>query len=223
MSGLRRPLPANRFNGLPRAVALACRRWDILPSQRVFVVSVLEQAMAVWDRTSRRSGCGPLSLYRQTARLRVSTSRYGIGQREGSNRTPLGLHRIARKIGEGWPVGAVWKHRRHRGWTWQGLPEAPIAHRILWLEGLEPGLNRGSDRDSFQRYIYLHGVGNERTLGRPASHGCIHLAANDLIPLCTQTAEGALVWISVGPLARPGPEVPLPAGHTPRSFGQGLL
>lgn len=113
-----------------------------------------------------------------------------------SNRTPLGLHAVARKVGGGYPIGTVFRGRRAVGFTWQGQPHATIVHRILWLEGLEPGFNRGGQVDSFQRYIYLHGFGDEATLGRPASHGCIHLAAHDLIPLFDRVPVGTLVWIS---------------------------
>jgi lipoprotein-anchoring transpeptidase ErfK/SrfK len=108
----------------------------------------------------------------------------------------LGLHRVAVKVGGGWPIGTVFRDRRAVGFTWRGRPAAPIAHRLLWLEGLEPGLNRGGAVDSFARYIYIHGVGDETTLGRPASHGCIHLAARDLLPLYERLPVGALVWIS---------------------------
>lgn len=127
----------------------------------------------------------------------ISTSRFGIGSQRDSHHTPLGLHRIARKVGAGWPQGAVWRSRRFVGWTWQGHPRAAIAHRILWLEGLEPGLNRGGSVDTFARYIYLHGLGYEPSLGRPASHGCIHLAAKDILPLHDQLPLGTLIWIAV--------------------------
>jgi len=73
---------------------------------------------------------------------------------------------------------------------------APITNRIFWLEGLEPGFNRGGDVDTFARYIYIHGTGNETTLGRPDSHGCVHLAGVDLIPLYDKLPEGTLVWIA---------------------------
>ena len=116
----------------------------------------------------------------------------------GSNCTPLGLHRVAVKAGGGWPIGTVFRDRRAVGLTWRGRPQAPIAHRILWLEGLEPGFNRGGVVDSFARCIYIHGVGDETGLGRPASHGCIHLAASDLLPLYERLPVGALVWISAG-------------------------
>lgn len=129
-------------------------------------------------------------------RFRMSSSRFGIGSKASSNRTPLGLHRIAEKIGGGYPQGAVFEGRVFTGWTWQGKPAAAIAHRILWLEGLEPGRNRGPGVDTHARYVYIHGVGDEMTLGRPASRGCLHLAATDLIPLYDRIPSGTLVWIA---------------------------
>jgi len=123
-------------------------------------------------------------------------SRFGIGQANGSNCTPLGLHRVARKLGGGQPIGTVFKARRPIGLTWAGMADAGIVHRILWLEGLEPGLNRGGEVDSFRRCIYIHGFGDETTLGRPMSLGCVHLAAADLMPLFELVPEGTLVWIS---------------------------
>jgi hypothetical protein len=106
------------------------------------------------------------------------------------------LHRIAEKIGGGWPIGVVFKARQPIGYTWQGRPDAAIVHRILWLDGLEPGFNRGGSVDSHARYIYIHGFGDESTLGRPASHGCVHLAADDLMPLYDLLPVGTLVWIA---------------------------
>ena len=97
-------------------------------------------------------------------------------------------------FGGGWPGGAVFKSRELKGYTWNGLPEAPITHRIFWLEGLEPGLNRGEGVDTFARYIYIHGTGKEPTIGKPASHGCIHVAAKDLLPLYDVLPEKTLVW-----------------------------
>ncbi len=128
--------------------------------------------------------------------FRISTSRYGTGQAAHSNRTPLGLHRIAVKIGAGQPVGTVFEGRRPVGLTWQGRAKAAIAHRILWLEGLEEGFNRGDGVDSFRRYIYIHGLGDEPSLGRPASRGCMHMAAADLMPLFDRLPVGTLVWIT---------------------------
>ncbi len=102
---------------------------------------------------------------------------------------------MRRKVGAGWPVGTVFRAREVVGFTWAGLPDATIAHRILWLEGLDSGFNRGGEVDTFSRYIYVHGLADEPTLGRPASHGCVHLAASDLMPLFDRIPTGSLVWI----------------------------
>ncbi|HNQ90730.1 MAG TPA: L,D-transpeptidase [Verrucomicrobiota bacterium] len=130
-----------------------------------------------------------------TREFLASTSRHGVGQVRDSNRTPLGLHRIAVKAGGGWPPGVVLVNRKPIGFTWQGRPAAAIAHRVLWLEGLEPGLNRGGNVDTYDRFIYIHGVGDETTLGRPCSRGCVHLAAADLILWYDRLPCGTLVWI----------------------------
>lgn len=36
-----------------------------------------------------------------------STSRFGLGNAEGSEKTPVGLHRIAEKYGDGEPLGMI--------------------------------------------------------------------------------------------------------------------
>lgn len=206
-----------------RALRLACRRLDIRPTPFLLLVSIPHQLLVIWQqRPNPPLGPHPWS-HRPVARCLISTSRFGIGNRQHSNRTPLGLHRLATPIGAGWPVGAVWKHRRFRGWTWQGQPDAPIAHRILRLQGLDPTLNHGPGIDSFDRCIYIHGVGDETSLGRPASRGCIHLATNDLIAWFDRLPLDSLVWITASPphLAEAGS--PLPSGETPRPYGLGLL
>lgn len=145
-----------------------------------------------------------LSLFEQNTFVKkfpCSTSRFGIGQAEGSNRTPLGLHRIAEKIGAGEPAGTVFKARRIVGHTSQPeLADAKITTRILWLEGLEPGLNKGFNGDvnvdSHARYIYIHGTANQKSIGTPTSHGCVHLADADLISLFDLLPSGTLVWIA---------------------------
>ena len=43
------------------------------------------------------------------------------------------------------------------------MPDAKITTRILWLEGLEPGFNRGGNVDSHARYIYIHGTADQMT------------------------------------------------------------
>lgn len=152
--------------------------------------------MLVFERAGNRRRPGELPDYIFRQRLAVSTSRFGIGQVINSNKTPLGLHRVARKIGRGQPWGTVFKARKPIGNITDTMPEGGIVHRILWLEGLEQGLNRGGEVDTFKRYIYIHGFWDETTLGRPQSMGCIHLAAADLLPLFDQVPVGTLVWIA---------------------------
>lgn len=172
-----------------------CRRLDIAPATDLLIVCVHRQRMS-WFQLAVRDTIATRSLYFFRREFLISTSRFGIGQIADSHKTPLGLHRIARKIGAGWPTGTAFKNRLPIGYIWQGIPDAAIAHRILWLEGLEPGLNRGGNLDTFARYIYIHGLGDEPTLGRPASRGCIHLAGSDLIPLFDQLTEATLVYIA---------------------------
>ncbi|MBM3881059.1 MAG: L,D-transpeptidase [Verrucomicrobia bacterium] len=179
------------------ALRWACRRRSVRPTRFLLTVSVARQRLHCWEASTARRGIGlKPGAYVLKRVYVISTSRYGIGQVQDSNRTPLGLHRIARKLGGGWPVGTIFESREPVGWTWQGRPDAAIAHRILWLEGLEPGRNCGEGIDSFKRFIYIHGVGDETTLGRPASRGCIHMAASDLMPLYELLPTGTLVWIA---------------------------
>jgi hypothetical protein len=171
------------------------RRWGVRPGRFVLTVSVATQTMRLLERAGPpRNGawCPPYHLRRRFA---ISTSAAGVGQIMHSNCTPLGLHRIAQKIGAGQPIGAIFRERKLAGFTWQGQSDADIVHRIFWLEGLEPGFNRGGNLDSFRRFIYIHGFGDEMTLGRPKSLGCLHVAASDLIPLFDLVPVGTVVWI----------------------------
>ncbi|MFO1476334.1 MAG: L,D-transpeptidase [Verrucomicrobiota bacterium] len=185
--------PRQQLNSrLVAAFANACRRHHVSPTPRVLIVEAGPQRLTLLERLPRFFYPGG---YHVRRRFRCSTSRFGTGQQAGSNQTPLGLHRVAEKIGHGWPSGTAFRSRQPVGCTWQGMPDAKITTRILWLEGLEPGFNRGNGVDSHERYIYIHGTGDETTLGRPASCGCVHLAAADLVPLFDTTPSGTLVWI----------------------------
>jgi hypothetical protein len=164
---------------------IAGKKHNTAPTQFVLIVNIAEQTISLFEdgKFIKEFPC--------------STSRFGIGQTEGSNCTPLGLHRIAEIIGAGEPAGTVFKSRRIIGHTSQPeFADAKITTRILWLEGLEPGVNRGGTVDSHSRYIYIHGTADQKSLGQPASHGCIHLADADLIPLFDLLPSGTLVWIS---------------------------
>jgi len=127
----------------------------------------------------------------------ISTSKFGIGNLEGSFKTPLGLHRIYEKIGAGAPLGSVFKDRKNTGVVWDGTDDADnlILSRILRLEGLENGLNKGEGIDSLGRYIYIHGTNRESSIGTPLSHGCICMKNNDIIALFDLVEEGMFVYI----------------------------
>jgi len=133
---------------------------------------------------------------------RVSTSKFGIGDRPGSNCTPLGRMEVAKKIGDRNPAGMVFKTRRPTGEVIK--PNAPgrdpIVSRILWL--------RGTDRqtcNAFGRCIYIHGTAEEWRLGTPASYGCIRMGSRDVIDLFGRLGEGAEVHVIRGPLTSTAP------------------
>ncbi len=126
----------------------------------------------------------------------VSTSKFGHGQEKNSFKTPLGLHRIYRKIGEGVPVGGVFVARKFTGKVAKiPSPGDLITTRILWLEGLEEGRNLGGDVDTRERFIYIHGTPEEDLLGKPASRGCIRMGNKDILELFEMVEEGTPVLI----------------------------
>jgi lipoprotein-anchoring transpeptidase ErfK/SrfK len=128
----------------------------------------------------------------------VSTSRFGVGNREGSLMTPPGVHRVREKYGAGAPLGRVFRDRLDTGEDWPiGTPgENLILTRILRLEGCEEGINKGEGIDSYERYIYIHGTNNERLIGERASHGCVCMTNADIVELFDAIPEGTLVYIA---------------------------
>jgi hypothetical protein len=173
-----------------------CRELGIEPTRYIFVASVATQTARLFEQGGGGSAPGTDAPYQLIREYVISTSKFGIGQVAGSNQTPLGLHRIAEKIGEGCEPGTVFKGRKVIGHLRDGLPLESITTRILWLEGLEEGFNRGGNVDTHSRYVYIHGFGDQESLGTPTSLGCIHLADADLIPLFDLLPSGTLVWIS---------------------------
>jgi len=120
-----------------------------------------------------------------------STSKFGIGTEEGSNRTPLGRFRVAEMIGHGAPAGTIFKSRVPAG-VWDGRPsdEDFVLTRILWLDGLEP-----ANANTHGRYIYIHGTNQEVRIGTPASHGCVRLRNADVVDLFARVEPGTEVEI----------------------------
>jgi len=131
----------------------------------------------------------------------VSTSKYGTGSENGSEKTPLGLHRIKDKLGGAMPVNEVYIGRVPHGNLEEckandvDLPDDVIMSRILWLEGMEPGRNQGGYVDTYQRYIYIHGTNHEDAIGSPSSIGCIRMCNADVVELFRLVESGSEVLI----------------------------
>jgi L,D-transpeptidase YbiS len=154
-------------------------------------ISIASQTLELLDDTG--------NLLRSYA---VSTALNGPGEEADSNCTPRGRHIIRAKIGAGQPVNTVFKRRRPTGeiYTPQLGAQHPgrdwILTRILWLSGSEPGYNRLGSCDTMRRYIYIHGTPDERTVGVPASHGCVNMRNADLLELFELVSAGTMVHIS---------------------------
>lgn len=153
------------------------------------IVSVRDQQMLLV-----RDG-SPVKSYK------ISTSKFGIGDRPGSNCTPLGRLQVAKKIGTNAPMGGVFKSRRPTGEVLK--PNAPgrdpIVTRILWLTGTE-----SRNQNAFRRTIYIHGTPEERRLGSPASYGCIRMGSRDVADLYNRIGTGADVFVIRGSIQTSG-------------------
>src|SRR6267142_2566069 len=91
------------------------------------VVSVPDQKLALIDR-------GKL-----ISKYPISTSKFGLGDGNGTYRTPLGVLFVSAKFGDRLPAGAVIKNRAATGEIVN--PNAPgrdaIVSRVIWLRGME--------------------------------------------------------------------------------------
>ena len=131
----------------------------------------------------------------------ISTARAGAGELQDSMCTPCGRHEIAARIGAGCALNTVFQGRVPSGEIYSEAlaRQAPgrdwILTRILWLRGLEPGRNQGGNRDTYSRYIYIHGAPDTVPMGIPGSRGCIRMRNADMIQVFDQVAVGDPVWI----------------------------
>ena len=131
----------------------------------------------------------------------ISTSKYGIGNKKGSHKTPLGMHRISEKEGEGAEIGAIFRWCRNTGKIAKiytdntDIPKDLITTRIMRLKGLELAINKGKGIDSYKRGIFIHGTPEEGLIGKPASHGCVRMKNKDVIELFNLVPVGTLVEI----------------------------
>lgn len=136
----------------------------------------------------------------------ISSGAAGEGTEADSWKTPPGLHRVKHRIGDGVPLGGILKARAYTGQTAEIFRDAyrrapdHVTTRILWLEGLESGVNRGLSPDgrvvdSYRRHIYIHGTAEEGLIGQKASKGCIRMRNQDVLALYESVPAGTLVLI----------------------------
>ncbi len=162
---------------------------EIVNSENEVVISIPEQSLEL-----RKQGD-------LLDRYSVSTARNGPGEKFDSECTPHGRHIIRAAIGAGCVTGTVFVSRRPTGEVWsaelaQLEPERDwILSRILWLSGLEPGVNRLANVDTMRRYVYIHGTPYEDEIGSPVSHGCIRMRNADVIELYERVSPGTQVTI----------------------------
>lgn len=122
----------------------------------------------------------------------ISTSKWGIGNEIGSNKTPLGLHSIYRKLGQNEPIGTIFKGGASIGITYykSSLEGDLVTSRVIWLDGKENHNNNSRDRR-----IYIHGTNHEESIGIPSSHGCVRMYNKDVIELFDLVDNKTLVNI----------------------------
>lgn len=157
---------------------------------KIILVDVSKQQLSFYD--------GDNTLIK---RYPVSTATKGVGNQSGSEQTPLGSHAISDRIGANADYASIFISRVNTGKIAKIINQAVdspsdlVTSRILWLDGLELGKNKGGAVDSHKRYIYIHGTQEEGLIGKPASHGCIRMKNADVIELFDQVAEDTLVYI----------------------------
>ena len=128
---------------------------------------------------------------KKLAEYPVSTSRFGLGTKKGSFKTPTGQFQISEKIGAGALAGTVYKSRRPVKATKKMLRDDDLVMtRILWLDGLEP-----RNANTHGRYVYIHGTNREEEIGTAASQGCVRMKNEDVVELFDLVAVGTPVEI----------------------------
>ncbi len=171
-----------------------CEKYPLHAGFPAAIVKVNEQNLFLFEKN------------KLIAEYPVSTSRYGVGQIEGSYMTPLGVHYVQEKIGAQSKCGEIFLSREpthtmvnieHNAVS---TDKECITSRILWLSGMEEGFNKGINSagecvDSYERYIYIHGTHEEGLIGQVASIGCVRMKNIDVIDLFDRLVLSSLVII----------------------------
>ena len=131
----------------------------------------------------------------------ISTAAKGIGSEKNSEKTPLGLHTIYSKIGDGAPEGGILRGKNYTGQNAKIHTDTTrcdgdhVTTRAMRLRGVENGVNKGGNVDTFSRFIYIHGTPEEGLIGTPVSHGCIRMKNKDVVELYGLIKNGTKVVI----------------------------
>lgn len=161
---------------------------DIMSAKLIFI-SATEQKMTGYEKDNIQFS------------YPVSTGKNGLGELTNSECTPRGWHKIHSVIGLDHQINSVFVGRQ---WTGEVYTEELarshsgrdwILTRIMQLDGLEHGRNRGGDVDSLNRYIYIHGTPDSTPLGVPGSRGCIRMRNEEIIALARWVTRDTLVYI----------------------------
>lgn len=131
---------------------------------------------------------------------KMSSSKQPPSCIENSLGTPWGLHRVCEKIGAGYESGTVFEGRVSIGLKAEECSREMqtrnlITSRILRIEGLEEGVNKGGLVDTFKRYVYIHGTNHEQNIGIPASSGCLQMSNQSVIELFDLVNVGTHLYI----------------------------
>ncbi len=161
-------------------------RHGLKPRDKAVLVDIASQSLFLYEHG------------RFARRYDISSGRRGVGTNSGSLQTPLGTHRVRLKIGHRAPVGTVFQSLRQTGYVAER--GTFMTTRLIALEGMEHGFNRGANAsgrivDSFGRGIFIHGTPAEQLIGTPVSNGCIRMTNHNVINLFENVQEHTLVEI----------------------------
>lgn len=161
----------------------------MLKNNKMIFISSLKQQLVCFDKDTPVFTCS------------ISTGKNGMGELKNSECTPRGWHKIHAVIGTDHAINSVFVARQWTGelYSPQLAQQHPnrdwILTRVIQLDGLEPGRNKGKDVDSLERYIYIHGTPDSTQLGIPGSRGCIRMKNDEIVQLAQWVTTDTLVCI----------------------------
>ncbi len=172
----------------------SCARLNQKAKPKLYAEDIPPQAV-VRDGLAVTLSDQKITLFKEGKKVKdysISSSKYGIGNVNGSCRTPLGIHAVSQKNGAGQPMGMVFKGCKPTGEVVDvdAAGRDPVVTRVIQLAGMERG-----NHSTHTRRIYIHGTPEERYIGQPASYGCIRMRSDDIVDLFGYVHRGMPVAI----------------------------